>query len=93
MAEKLFREVRKPAHGKGPEFTISVNEQEVELRGTTATGREIKAAAVDQGVAIQVNFVLQEELPNGTSRVIGDDDAVHLHEHLKFTAITPDDNS
>ena len=59
----------------------------------TWTGAEIKAAAIAQGAHIQQNFILQEELPNGTSRVIGDDDQVHLREHLRFTAIAPDDNS
>lgn len=73
--------------------TVSVNEQPVRLHGNTATGAQIKAAAIAQGVHIQPNFVLQEELPNGTSRVIGDDDVVHLREHLRFTAIAPDDNS
>jgi hypothetical protein len=72
---------------------ISVNEQPVKLRGHSATGAEIKAAAIAQGVLIQPNFVLQEELPNGTSKIVGDGDKVHLHEHLRFTAIAPDDNS
>ena len=39
-------------------------------------GREIKAEAIRQGVAIEANFVLQLELPNGTSKIIGDDDEV-----------------
>lgn len=73
--------------------TISVNEQPVELHGHTATGAEIKTAAIKQGVHIQLNFILQEELPNGTSRIVGDKDKVHLREHLRFTAIAPDDNS
>ncbi len=73
--------------------TVTVNEQPVELEGKTATGAEIKSAAIAQGVLIQQNFVLQEELPNGTSRVIGDNDVVHLRPHLRFTAIAPDDNS
>lgn len=73
--------------------TVSVNEQPVKLHGHTTTGAEIKAAAIAQGVHIQQNFVLQEELPNGTSRVVGDNDKVHLREHLRFTAIAPDDNS
>lgn len=72
---------------------ITVNEQPVNLHGQTATGAEIKTAAISQGVLIQQNFVLQEELPNGTSRIIGDQDPVHLHAHLRFTAIQPDDNS
>ena len=76
-----------------PTVTVSVNEQPVKLHGHTATGAEIKTAAIAQGVHIQPNFVLQEELPNGTSRIIGDNDKVHLREHLRFTAIAPDDNS
>jgi Multiubiquitin len=70
-----------------------VNEQPVRLTGHTATGAEIKAAAIAQHVALQPNFILQLERPNGTSRVIGDNDRVHLRNHLKFTAIAPDDNS
>jgi hypothetical protein len=73
--------------------TVTVNEQPVRLEGKTATGAQIKAAAIAQGVLIQQNFILQEELPNGTSRVIGDNDPVHLRPHLRFTAIAPDDNS
>jgi Multiubiquitin len=72
---------------------IFVNEQSVKLYGHSATGTEIKMAAIEQGVLIKPNFVLQEELPNGTSRIVGDGDRVHLREHLKFTAITADDNS
>lgn len=73
--------------------TVSVNEMPVKLKGHSANGAEIKAAAIAQGVLIQPNFILQEELPNGTSRVVGDNDSVHLRQHLKFTAIAPDDNS
>jgi hypothetical protein len=79
--------------GKDDQVVVSVNEQPVKLNGETATGAEIKAAAIKQGVHIQQNFVLQEELPNGTSRVIGDNDKVQLRDHLRFTAIAPDDNS
>ncbi|MFL5246102.1 MAG: multiubiquitin domain-containing protein [Gemmataceae bacterium] len=77
----------------GRTVTVTVNEQPVQLEAKTATGMQIKVAAIAQGVLIQPNFVLQEELPNGTSRVIGDNDVVHLRPHLRFTAIAPDDNS
>jgi hypothetical protein len=80
-------------HGRKDTVEITVNERTVKLEGKSATGSEIKAAAILQGVLIQQNFVLQEELPNGTSRVIGDSDEVPLREHLRFTAIAPDDNS
>ncbi len=73
--------------------TIEVNDHKVELPAGLATGLEIKDAAIKQGVNIQQNFVLQVELPNGSSRVIGNDDKVPLTEHLAFTAIAADDNS
>ena len=71
--------------------TIEVNEHKVEMPDGPATGIEIKEAAIKQGVNIQANFVLQVQLPNGSSRVIGDEDKVPLTEHLAFTAIAPDD--
>ena len=73
--------------------TIEVNNQKVEMPAGPATGLEVKEAAIKQGVNIQVNFVLQVQLPNGSSKVIGDDDKVPLTEHLAFTAIAADDNS
>ena len=73
--------------------TIEVNDHKVEMPAGPATGLEIKDAAIKQGVNIQQNFVLQVELPNGSSRVIGNDDKVPLTEHLAFTAIAADDNS
>jgi hypothetical protein len=75
------------------QVVVTVNEKPVVLEGEEATGAEIKSAAIAQGVPIQQNFVLYEELPNGTSRTVGDQDRVHLREHLRFTAIAPDDNS
>ena len=86
---------RNQHHDEHKAFTVivSVNEQPVTLTGHIATGAEVKAAAIEQGVHIQANFVLQEELPNGTSRIVGDNDEVHLRQHLRFTAIAPDDNS
>ena len=48
---------------------------------------------IKQDVNIQLNFVLQVQLPNGSSKVIGNDDKVALTEHLAFTAIAADDNS
>lgn len=75
------------------EVEISINGHPVKMTGKSATGAAIKQAAISQGVPIQLNFVLQEELPNGSSKVIGDTDPVHLRPQLKFTAIAPDDNS
>ena len=73
--------------------TIEVNDHKVEMPAGPATGLEIKEAAIKQDVNIQLNFMLQVELPNGSSKVIGDDDKIPLTEHLAFTAIAADDNS
>ena len=72
---------------------IEVNDHKVKMPEGPATGLEIKQAAVDQGVSIQTSFVLQLHLPNGSSKVIGDNDKIPLSEHLAFTAIAADDNS
>ncbi len=74
-------------------ITIEVNDQKVEISFNPATGFEIKESAIKQGVKIQLDFVLQVDLPNGTSKVIGDEDKIELTEHLAFTAIAADDNS
>ena len=85
-----------PGNGQGPkprEVEIEVNSKPVIVNDRELTGAEIKAAAIDQGVQIQANFVLQQELANGSSKVIGDDDLVRVRPHMSFTAIAPDDNS
>ena len=73
--------------------TIEVNGHKVEMPAGPATGLEIKEAAIKQDVKIQLNFVLLVQLPNGSSKVIGDGDKVPLTEHLAFHAIAADDNS
>ena len=78
---------------QGKTVTIEVNAHKVEMPAGRATGLEIKEAAIKQGVNIQVSFVLQVELPNGSNKVVGNDDKVALTEYLAFTAIAPDDNS
>ena len=78
---------------RGKIVTIEVNDRKVEMGAGPATGLEIKEAAIKQGVNIQLSFVLQVQLPNGSNKVIGDDDKIPLTEHLAFTAIAPDDNS
>lgn len=83
-----------PAKDKKPKtIEIEVNSRPVDMPDKDATGAEIKAEAIAQGVSIQANFVLQQELANGSSKVIGDTDVVKLHPKMSFTAIAPDDNS
>ena len=72
---------------------VTVNGRPVVLERPKLTGLEIKEAAIAQRVPIELSFVLQEELPNGHSRIVGDADVVHIKEHERFTAIPSDDNS
>ncbi len=94
--EKPAAEVVKPGEGPGGEpkkVKTEVNGKKVEMPEGPASGLEIKQGAIRQGVGIKENFVLQQEMPNGTGKVIGDDDKVVIRKHLSFTAIEPDDNS
>ena len=72
---------------------IEVNDHKVEMPAGPATGLEIKEAAIKAGVKIDLSFVLQVQLPNGSSKVVGNKDKIPLTEHLAFTAIAADDNS
>ena len=78
---------------KEKEVQFLVNEKPVQMADKHTTGREIKAAAIAQQVAIQMDFVLSEELNDRRSRIIGDADAIQLHAHSRFIAVAPDDNS
>lgn len=57
-----------------------------------ASGAEIKAAAISQGVSIQADFALFRE--QGADLLpVGDAESVHVRPHEKFRAVAPDDNS
>lgn len=89
MSSTLEQQVE--AHGRTVE--IHVNKKPVEVKGPRVTGLEIKQAAIAQGVKIELDFILSEELPSGETRVIGDADVVTVTKHSKFTAVADDDNS
>jgi hypothetical protein len=73
---------------------VGVNNKPVTLESHRVTGREIKQAAVDQGVEIELDFILVEDARGGhESKVIGDDDDVTVNKHSTFTANDGDDNS
>ena len=73
--------------------TITVNERPVVVHGPKVTGLQIKQAAIDQGVPIQLSFVLSEEKPNHRTEIIGDSDIVTVTKNSRFVAIPHDDNS
>jgi len=80
-------------NGRDHVVTIHVNNKPVQIVGPTATGIQIKETAIAQGVSIQPNFQLLEELSGGRTKVVADGDVVHVNEHTRFVAIAPDDNS
>lgn len=67
-------------------FTVIVNEHRVNLLGHSAAGKHIKTAAIEQGVPIQPDFVLEEQLPGEERRIVEDHEHVHLKEHMRFIA-------
>jgi hypothetical protein len=72
---------------------VLVNGQKVVLNESEATGAEIKAAAIADGVPIQPDFVLSEVLPSGKQKMVPDDKKIHLKAGDEFWAIPGDDNS
>ncbi len=74
-------------------ITVTVNERPVTFDRHRATGAEIKAVAVGQGVPIQPDFALFEAKGQGNLKQVGDQEEVSLHPNQKFRAVAPDDNS
>lgn len=72
--------------------TIQVNNNPVEVEGPRISGLEIKQAAIDQGVEIQIDFQLAE-IKDAKRQIICDDDIVTVNKNSKFVATAPDDNS
>jgi hypothetical protein len=78
--------------GPRKSYVIQVNTQNVSMPQHKATGAEVKAAAIAQGVAIEPGFVLSVK-HGARYDIVGDDDEVTLHEGLDFIATASDDNS
>lgn len=72
---------------------IVVNTKSVQIPGPTASGLQIKEAAIAQGVQIELSFQLSEKIGDHKTKVIGDTDTVHVHEGQVFVAVADDDNS
>ena len=73
--------------------TAILNERPVTFSEHKTTGLEIKRTAIQQGVAIQEDFVLFEVKDNSSLKQIGDCDTVNVHKGQVFRATAPDDNS
>ena len=90
MTNEATSEARREATAK---FPISVNRKPVEVEDQLPTGREIKAAAIDQGVGVKLDFQLAKVEPDGKHRIVGDSEKVDLLEFKTFFATAADDNS
>ena len=76
--------------------TVSVvfnNNQHITLEQRKYTGLELKQAAIQQGVLIQLSYVLFEVKRNGRRVIIGDHDTVQVNKESEFSAVADDDNS
>lgn len=78
---------------KPQQVDVTVNGRLVKLPKEELTGLDIKQTAIAQRVPIELSFILQLELPNGHSRIIGDHEFLKVRNHERFTAIANDDNS
>ena len=72
---------------------VKVNNKPVKVDGLQASGQEIKDASIEQGVAIESDFQLAVQLPDGRYQIIGDDDPVEVSSGSVFVATACDDNS
>ncbi len=70
---------------------IIVNEKTVPIMRGRRTGLQIKQAAINAGVPIQLTFTLSEDKPGG--KIIGDTDTVHIKGGESFLAIDDHDDS
>ena len=75
--------------------TIFVNGDKNPVKITRGwhTGLEIKQTAIEQGVKIQLDFVLSLEKGKDETRIIGDNDKVKVKQGQHYVAIADDDNS
>jgi len=72
---------------------IEVNNKPVVLHQREVTGQEIKVAAIQQGVAIEPDFLLYIVRDHGQLEPVNDNEQVTAHDHERFRAVTPDDVS
>ena len=81
------------ATARPSEIHVAVNERPVVLKDAVQTGLSIKTAAIQQGVAIQLDFVLSIERGGGRTELVGDHEKIKVQDKERFLAIPNDDNS
>ncbi len=85
-AERLRTEGR-------PKVKIKVNDKPVTLLFGFHSGSAIKAAAIEQGVEIEADFVLELVVPSGPDRIIGDSDLEFINGDECFDAVDNHEDS
>lgn len=75
------------------EIVVVLNEHKVAFKVKKATGAEIKATAIQQGIQIKPDFSLFEVLGGNRLKPVGDSEVLELHDKQVFRATAPDDNS
>lgn len=78
---------------KSKQIQIVVNNKPILVTGAEQTGSQIKKAAVDQDVGIELDFILLAEEGAGKTKSIGDNDKIIIKPEDRFVAIANDDNS
>ncbi len=68
------------------EVVVHVNNLPVRLVGSRKSGLEVKEAAIEQGVPIQIDFALYEEIGHDRTRHIRDDQIVRVTDETRFLA-------
>jgi len=80
-------------HGRG-DVTVKVNTKPVTLPAHRVTGLQVKEAAIEQGVDIQLDFLLTLEAHAGQpARTVDDDETITVTKHSEFSANDGDDDS
>jgi hypothetical protein len=72
---------------------VTVNNREVIFHQHSATGAQIKEAAINQGVHIDADFTLFRIHGAHKMTPIRNDETIALHENETFRAVAPDDSS
>lgn len=73
---------------------ITINKRSVPITQGKHTGFEVKQAAINAGLQVQLDFVLTEIHGNSPNRpTIGNDDTVNIHPGSNFALIADDDDS
>lgn len=80
-------------HESLPRVEIHLNTRPVYLIGHRHTGLEIKRAAIEQHIKIELDFLLYMLRYGEPNKLVADDEEIHVTDESRFQAIGDDDNS